>query len=71
MDLACLISPEAQKVAAAAKAKAVRKRYPNAGMSKFVAEAYFLLKTNATADVLYIEGPDSWQSVSLAQEKCW
>ena len=74
MDFAYLRSPKAKKVAEAAKAKALqafKQKYSNADISKFVAEASFLSKGNATAEVFYIVGPSTWQSVSYTQEKDW
>ena len=74
MHLAYLTSSEAKTFAAAAKAKvlqAFQQKYPNADMSTFVAEASFPSKTNAKADVLYIEGPGTWQLVDEGDRKYW
>ena len=57
----------------AAKAKAIsdfKKRFPNADMSKFKTEVSFKGHI-ATADVLFIEGPDSWADISLIDRKDW
>ena len=66
-------SPEANKLAAAAKAKALsdfKKRFPKADMTKFKTEVSFA-GHKATADVLFIEGPDSWADISLIDRKDW
>ena len=62
-----MTSPEAKKLAAAARAKAIsdfKKRFPNADMSKFKTEVSFE-GHKAEADVLFIEGPDSWADVDI------
>ena len=58
-EVAWMKSPEANKLAAAAKAKALsdfKKRFPKADMTKFKTEVSFA-GHKATADVLFIKGP--------------
>lgn len=67
-------SKEAEKILEDAKEKAwkyFKIKYPNAGISKFIAETDFIDKNHATADMYFKVGPDYLKSVSGSDSRCW
>ena len=69
-----LRSPEAARLAKAAKAKAIsafKKRFPNADMSRFKVQVDFDAKHKATGEVFFPENADAWADVLLIDRKNW
>ena len=67
-------SPEATKLAAAAKAKAIsyfKQRFPNADMSAFTVEVDFDENHKATGEVFFREGQGSLKSVFGSDRNDW
>ena len=69
-----LQTPEAAKLSAAAKAKALsyfKQRYPNANMGAFEVQVTFDKNHKATGEVFFNEGGGLLQSVFGADRKYW
>ena len=67
-------SPEAKQRSAAAKAQAmaeIKKRFPRADMSKFIAQVEFDANRKATARVLFPDGDGSWEDALIEDSKYW
>ena len=74
MDLQWLQSDEAKYISEAAKSKAwkdFKREYPNADISKFIAQTDFNDKNHATAEIYFKASPGFWQDVAGSDKRYW